>query len=97
MSEDPAPTPSLVEQMAEEQARKLPRLVTRMALHLNAQAALEESTVADALELASADVVQSGRIFDELTDHERGEIFDRYYTYCRQRNIRYLELCEQRN
>lgn len=78
------------EQIADMQARRLPSLVRRMALVLHPEIELERSILEDALELAAADVVESGRDFEALTNEERQTVLDTYLGYCRQRNTRYL-------
>ena len=78
------------EEIEQQQLDRLPRLATRIMLHPRPKQALEAQTADDALELAAADVVESGREFAELSEDERMSIYVRSYEHCAQRNTAYL-------
>jgi hypothetical protein len=84
------------DEIADVQAQRLPQLATRLLLHPHPRDAMEEAVINDALELAAAEVVESGREFMELNDEERQKILVRNYTYCLQRNTTYLRKLEDR-
>jgi len=80
-----------------QQIDRLPNLARRLMLHPRPEQALREATMSDALEMAAADVVESGRDFEEVHNDERQAILTRYFEHCLQRNLSYLKDAEARN
>lgn len=83
------------DEIAEIQASRLPQLGVRILLHPRPKEALEEAAREDAVELAAAEVVESGREFAALTDDERREILAKNFRYTRERNRTYMRLLEE--
>jgi len=78
-----------------QQIDRLPNLARRLMLHPRPEKALRDATMQDALEMAAADVVESGREFVEVPDDERQAILTTYFEHCLQRNMGYLKDAEQ--
>jgi hypothetical protein len=85
------------EEIAEMQASRLPALATRMSLHPRPDQVLASAVMEDALELAAADVLESGREFAQVNDDERRAILRKYLNYCRQRNLAFMYARETMN
>lgn len=80
------------EQIAARQADRLPEQATRWLLQVNYQQALEADAVQDAVELAAAEVVASGRDFSDVPEQERKQIMARNIAACVERNRRFLAM-----
>lgn len=80
-----------------QQIDRLPSLARRLMLHPRPEKALRQATMQDALEMAAADVVESGRAFAEVDNDERQEILTRYFDHCLQRNLGYLKDAESQD
>lgn len=85
------------EQIEQQQAERLPSVARQAQVHLSAERMLKEVFLQDAIELSSADVLESGRSFEELSDQERADIFRRNYEHVVDRMGRYYRLYEDRN
>lgn len=78
-----------------QQIDRLPSLARRLMLLPRPEKALRLATMKDALEMAAADVVESGREFAEVNESKRQEILTKYFEHCLQRNLGYLKDAEQ--
>lgn len=79
-------------EIAERQAARLPDQATRWLLQIDYAKALEADAVTDAIELASAEIIASGRAFEDVPDQERNQVFARNVAACAERNRRFLDM-----
>jgi hypothetical protein len=85
------------EEIERMQAERLPQMATRLSLHPEPRKFLQQATMADALELSAADVVESGREFVALSDEEKMALLRRNYEHVMDRNGRYFKAREEMN
>jgi hypothetical protein len=85
------------EEIDRRQSERLPALAARIALHPRPIKAVQDAMMQDAIELSSADVVESGRDFASLSDSEKNDILQRNYQHCMDRAGRYFKALEEQN
>ena len=83
------------QQIADMQAQRLPDTARRVSLHIRPKRALDEAALQDALELAAAEVLESGRELAEMPDAEKRAILTRCYEHCRERNRVFMRVWEE--
>ena len=83
------------QQIADMQAQRLPTMAWRVVQHPRPDWALDKAALTDALELAAAEVLESGREFDEIPYKEKRSIVRTCYEHCRERNRAFMRVWEE--